>query len=125
MKRDEKAISFAVQEKALSDQKLLEIIKNACHEAEGDCGVLESAVGALCWGRVVGWHGLRTMHSSRTMKRYEKYLRIKSFKTVLPARTEHSIRMYGIVLADKFKKFWQAISGGLVPAGKAKRIVEM
>jgi hypothetical protein len=124
MKRDKKAESYAVQAKSLSDDDLLEIVKNACYEWEGDCTVFESAVGALCWGRVVGWHGLRLMHSSRTFKRYEEALGVK-FRDVLPDRTAHSNRMNGIRLAEDMGKFWQVITAGMVPAKDAKEAFAM
>jgi len=116
-----KAESWRVQEQSLSDERLLEIIKDACYDGKGDCTVLESAIGALCFGREVGWHGLRTVHSSRTMRRYEGVLGVK-FKDVLPDRTRHSPRLWGIVLADKFGKFWQAIAAGKVSSQEAKMI---
>lgn len=102
----------------LGDERLLKIIRDACDEYEGDCTVLESAIGALVWGRVVGWHGVRLMHSGRTFKRYEEILKVR-FKEVLPARTKSSNRMHGIRLADNVGRFWQAVTSGLVPAREA------
>lgn len=111
--------SLAVQRKSMSDERLMEIIMEACHQFEGDSSVLETAIGALCWGRVVGWHGLRLMHSSRTFKRYEEILGIR-FRDELPERTVHSTRMNGIKLAENLGKFWQVITAGQVKAKDAR-----
>jgi hypothetical protein len=106
--------------KTLSDKRLLEILNTAQEQYEGDCTVLESAMGALVWGRIVGWHGLRVIHSSRTFKRYEEILGIE-FREVLPEQTEQSERLNGIRLAKKFKKFWQAISSGEISGRDAAK----
>lgn len=104
--------------KSMSDKRLLEIIEKACYEFEGDCTVLESAIGALVWGRVVGWKAIRLMHSGRTFKKYEEILFIK-FKDELPEMTESSERMHGIRLLKKVGKYWQAITAGLISARDA------
>jgi hypothetical protein len=116
--------SYRVQEGFLSDEDFLEIVKDACHEFAGDTTVLESAIGALAWGRVVGWHGLRVMHSSRTFKKYEEILNIK-FREKLKDRTIHSTRMNGIRLADGMGKFWQVITAGQVAGKDAKEAIKV
>jgi hypothetical protein len=119
MKRHNDKGSYEVQQESLSDPKLVEIIKDACTRFQGNCAVLESAIGALCWGRVVGWHGVRVMHSSRTMRAYEKILGVK-FREVLPPTTDHSERLAGIRMAKSLGKFWQVITAGMVPADEGR-----
>jgi hypothetical protein len=119
-----KSESLEIQTKSLSDKQLVEIIKDACFAYEGDCGVLESAIGALCWGRLVGWHGLRVLHSSRTFKNYEAILGVK-FREILPPRTDHSRRMNGIRMADNLGKFWQVITAGQVTGSESKKAVSL
>jgi len=105
--------------KRMSDEKLLEIIAKAVEEFEGDCTVLESAIGALVFGREVGWQAIRLIHAGRTFKRYEQILGIK-FREVLQERTDTSRRVTGIRMADSLGKFWQVVTAGMVPASKAK-----
>src|SRR3954452_24357815 len=102
----------------MTDTELMEIIDRACTEFEGDATVLESAIGALVFGRLVGWHALRLMHAGRTFKRYEQILGVK-FRDVLPDRTDQAGRLRGIRLADNIGKFWQAVTSGLVSAREA------
>src|SRR5688500_7468568 len=97
--------------KKLSDERMLEIIEKAVDRYKGDVTVLESAVGALVIGRLFGWHVLRLIHSGRTFAKYEGILEIK-FREELPERGPEAHTIYGIKLADKIGKFWQAIAGG-------------
>lgn len=97
---------------------MLAIIERACKEFSGDCAVLSSAIGALVWGRVVGWQPLRLMHTGRTFKRYEEILGVK-FREVLDPTTDQSERMHGYRMMKKIGKFWQAVSSGKVPARDA------
>ena len=101
-----------------TDREMLRIIDEAVNEFEGDAAVLESAIGALVVGRVVGWKALRLMHNGRTFKRYEEVLGVK-FRDVLDEVTDQSERMMGYKLAQKMGKFWQAVSSGLIPAREA------
>ena len=101
-----------------TDKRILEIVEKACFEFTGDCGILEAAIGALFWGRVVGWQPLRLMHTGRTFKKYEEILGIK-FKDELDATTDQSERMHGYRMMKKIGKFWQAVSSGTIPAREA------
>ncbi len=105
--------------KRMSDAEMVEIITRAWKEFEGDCGVFMSAVGALVLGREVGWQGVRVCMSSATYRKYETILGIK-FREHLPERTKDSRRIRGIRMADDFGKFWQALSGGMIPATEGK-----
>jgi hypothetical protein len=98
-----------------SDGELVEIVDRACNDYVGDATVLESAIGALVWGRVVGWQALRLMHTGRTFKRYEEILGVK-FKEVLDPVTDQAERMKGYRMMKKVGKFWQAVSSGTIPA---------
>lgn len=105
-----------------SEKDMMDIIRKAITDYRGDSSILESAIGALVWGRHIGWHGLRLMHSGRTFKRYEDALGIK-FKDVLPTRTDKSRRLNGIRYLDKISetvgKFWQVVTARMVSAKEA------
>jgi hypothetical protein len=109
--------------KRLSDEEMLKILQDAWEEYKGDCSVLMSAMGALVLGREVGWQGIRVTMSAATFRKYEKILGVR-FRDVLPDRTKNSRRIRGIRIADGLGKFWQSLSGGLIPATEGK-IVEL
>ena len=94
-------------------------ICTAWEDFSGPTDVAESAIGALIVGRLIGYDGLRVIHSWKTLRKYEEILKI-SFKETLPARTPDSRRITGIRLADKFQAFWKAIAGGVSSEPNAK-----
>jgi hypothetical protein len=104
----------------MSDERYATIIETAWAGFEGDCGVFQSAAGALAFGRLVGWQAVRVTMSAATFRKYEKVLGIR-FRDELPDRiAPEAERVRGIELADKFGKFWQALSAGLIPAQEGK-----
>lgn len=107
-------------EKELLD--LFDIICQAWHDYEGQCDVIESAIGALILGRLVGYDGLRVVHSWKTLRNYEEILGV-AFKD-LPERTADSRRVNGIRYAEKFKKFWKALAGGIASEPGARELVK-
>ena len=105
--------------KALTDAEACEIIEKAWIDFEGDSSVFMSAAGALMLGRAVGWQGVRICMSASTYRKYENLLGVR-FRDRLPDRCHDSTAIRGIRLVDGFGKFWQSLSGGLVPALEAK-----
>jgi hypothetical protein len=103
----------------LSDEDLAKLIADAWDDYVGDCTVFMSAVGALAFGRHVGWQGVRVCMSAATYRKYEKILGVR-LRDVLPARTKDSAVIRGIRMSDAIGKFWQALSGGMIPAGEGK-----
>ncbi len=103
----------------LTDERFLEIVKRAVNSFEGYADTVESAVGALAFGRRYGWQALRLIHSGRTFRKFEEVLDLK-FRDVLPERTRYSRKVAGIRLADAAGKFWQVVTAGMVPAREAK-----
>ena len=98
----------------------LEVICQAWHDYEGDTPIFASAAGALIVGRLMGYDGLKVMHSWRTLRKYEAVLGIK-FDEVLEARTKDSRRLNGIRYAESFQAFWKAIAGGVAQMPDAKK----
>ena len=90
----------------------LDIICRAFENYEGAAEVIEGAIGALLIGRLVGYNGLRVVHSWRTLKKYEGILGIE-FGKLLPEKTEDTDRINGIRYARKFKAFWKALAAGV------------
>jgi hypothetical protein len=111
--------SFEVQRASMDDERFLEIVMTAVKEFEGDSTVLESAIGALAWGRVIGWQGIRLLHSYKAMTKYEKALGVK-FRDELPPLTPHSRRMAGVRMMQGLGKFWKVVTAGMVPVREGK-----
>jgi hypothetical protein len=108
-------------EQMIFDDETREIISKAIYNFEGQLEVLESAVGALILGKCLGWQGIRVLHSTQTMKKYETFLGVK-FREVLKDRTVFSRRVSGVRLADGFDKFWKALAVGVFGTPEAKLI---
>lgn len=77
---------------------------------KGQMPVLESAIGALAIGQKFGWRVLQIVHSSATLKKYERVLDLK-FKDVCPERTDLSRKSVGLAVADKIQSFWAVALG--------------
>jgi hypothetical protein len=99
----------------------IDLICRAWEDYEGQIDVFESAVGALFVARLGGYDVLRLAHGSRTLRRYEKILKI-SFKQYTAERTDDSHRIIGIRRAEKFKQFWKAIAAGIGSEPGAKEV---
>jgi hypothetical protein len=87
-----------------------DIVKRAFDKYGGDYTVLESAVGALFLGFIIGWKPLVIIHSPRTIKRYEGILGVK-FKDFMPESTDTSDRSKGYEVARMLDNFWHGVSG--------------
>jgi hypothetical protein len=85
-------------------------IKKAFDNYKGDLTVLESAIGAMFLGSIIGWKPIVIIHSPRTVKRYEQILGVK-FKEFLPDETDISDRSKGYELAMMLDNFWQGVTG--------------
>jgi len=96
-----------------TDEQMIEIVHNALEVYEGDATVMESAIGALFMGRILGWKALRVLHSNVTYHKYEKALGIR-FIEVLPERTPHARMLNAVRIADAMGDFWAYITGGRV-----------
>ena len=78
----------------------------------GQFDELDSAIGMLVLGRLVGWKVLALIHNKRTIRKYEAILGInarEAFEETGPLTT----KSLGFELAEKAGKFWKAVSGDL------------
>ncbi|HEU5046443.1 MAG TPA: hypothetical protein VFT64_01220 [Rickettsiales bacterium] len=94
----------------MNDKELLKIIDAAAKDFSGICTEMETAIGALVFGRHVGWKPLLLMHDKKTLRKYEKILGIE-FRDVLPEVGELSDKSVAWKLAQKASNFWKAVSG--------------
>ena len=113
MKKQSRIYVMPAQEsiKLIADDDLATICK-AWENYEGNVEIIEAAIGALIVGRLVGYDGLRMIHSWKTLRNYEGILCVK-FKEILPTTTPDTDRINGIRYAKKFKALWRALAAGV------------
>ncbi len=115
-------VASATESRKWMKDEDFDVISRAWENYGGQSEVIESAIGALLMGRLIGYEGLQVIHSWSTLRKYETILGI-TFKEVLKLRTPDSRRINGIRYAEKFKQFWKAIAGGVSSEPKAKDVV--
>ncbi len=71
---------------------------------------LESALGMMVLGRLVGWKVLALIHNKRTIKKYEKILGI-DVREAFPEVGPLAHKSVAFVAAEKLGAFWKAVSG--------------
>lgn len=87
-----------------------DLILVALQEFKGNCTTMESALGALVFGRHFGWRVLKMIHNPTTYRNYEKLLNVR-FDDVCPERTDYTQRNVGVRAADQMKSFWAVVTG--------------
>ena len=94
-------------------------VRERIREFNDQFPVLESALGSLIMGRVLGWRALYLIHSPATIKKYEKHLGLQ-FKgkapwnpdeDVMPERGAFAELSNAIVISDNLNEFWNIITG--------------
>lgn len=91
-------------------ESLMPIVTKAIREFKGQGPELESAIGMLFVGHAYGWKVIHLIHSTATVRKYEKILDIK-VKEEFQAETSYSDRSYGYSIAKKLSNFWKAVKG--------------
>jgi hypothetical protein len=82
----------------------------AIKDFSGDLTELESALGMYLLGRHFGWRPLVIIHNKRTIKKYEKILKI-DIRTEFDAEGPDALRSNGYNAARLLSNFWKAVSG--------------
>ena len=82
----------------------------AIKEYKGDLTHLESAIGAFLLGQKVGWKVLFLAHDRRTIKRFEKILKV-DFRKELPEDGVWAHKSYAWKALKKITNFWKAVKG--------------
>jgi len=94
----------------ISDKQTIEVINTAIKNFQGNSDILESAIGALHVGRLMGWKTLYLTHATFTIRKYEKILGL-SFREVLEDETELSSKSIAFKAVQKVSNFWKAVKG--------------
>ena len=89
---------------------LMKRIDDSTYEFQGLFEELESALGMLVLGRLVGWKVLLIIHNRRTIAKYEKILGI-DIREEFPEEGPHAYKSLGYTLAVKAKEFWKVTTG--------------
>jgi len=106
----------------ISDTETIKIINAAIKDFQGNSDVLESAIGALHVGRVMGWKILYLTHSTSTIRKYEKILGL-SFREVLDDETALSSKSLAFKAVQKVSNFWKAVKGE-IPNIRSQEFIE-
>lgn len=94
-------------------------LANRVMQFKGNFDVLESALGALIVGQLIGWRVLTLIHSSRTMKKYQDVLEL-DFKgklpwdpdqDVMPAEGSFARKSLAYDVSLKVGDFWKVVRG--------------
>lgn len=94
----------------LKPAELVALIDNAITDFKGNTEELENAIGALMFGRQIGWRPLFLIHSPKSIKKYEKILGV-DFREVMPAEGLKAKRLVAWILAEKVTNFWKLVKG--------------
>jgi len=92
--------------------KYLQIVEQATARFTGVFDELESALGMLMLGRLVGWRVLVLIHSKSTLRKYEKILDINVREFFEPeGPLTHKSASYEFL--QKLGAFWKGVSGDI------------
>ncbi|MGH8737562.1 MAG: hypothetical protein ACREVC_09415 [Burkholderiales bacterium] len=102
---------------AADAHRLARIANTAATHFRGDFGELESAIGMLFLGPLVGWRVLILIHNKRTIKKYEHILGIE-IREEFPETGPLTDKSVGYQLAQKLNAFWKAVAGEIPLEGR-------
>jgi hypothetical protein len=91
-------------------QELSKIADKAAVEFSGVFDELESAIGMLMVGRLVGWKVLVLIHNKRTIKKYEEILGI-NIREAFEPEGPLAGKSVAFEVAKKVGNFWKAVNG--------------
>jgi hypothetical protein len=93
-------------------QRLMKIADRAAAEFNGNFDELESAIGVLMLGRLMGWKPLLVIHNKRTLKKYEEILSINA-REEFPEVGPLANRSVGWGVVQTLSNFWKAVNGDI------------
>lgn len=92
-------------------QDLIKQTVDSTVEFEGQFDELESALGMLMIGRLVGWKVLVLIHNKRTIRKYEEILGGINIREVFREEGPLAHKSLGLKIAKQLGKFWKVVSG--------------
>ena len=132
--QEELAAAVASLADLFGDEHLAVHLADRVRLFKGNFDHLESALGALVVGRLVGWETLRIIHSNATFNRMENILGVR-FREPLPwapdgappllkKRGVYAQKSYALRFVDKVDDFWAVFQGKTDITKKQRRIFE-
>ncbi len=94
-------------------QALVKKVEDCVYSFTGNFDELESALGMMFIGPLVGWRVLVLIHNKRTIRNYEKILGI-NIREAFPAEGPLTFKSLGYEVVQKLQKFWKGVSGEIV-----------
>lgn len=92
------------------DKDLQIIVREAVTAYKGDARVLESAIGALFLGTLIGRKPLLLIHGGSAIRRYQDILGV-AFRDVMPDEGPLSHKSVGYGIARRIGDFWASVGG--------------
>lgn len=96
--------------KSESELELVHLADQATKNFQGQFHELESAIGMLFTGRLLGWKVLYLVHSKATIRKYENILGIK-VREFFPEVGPLANKSLGWRIAQKLSNFWKEVTG--------------
>lgn len=96
--------------KEMTDKEVVELIDKAIDRFAGNSDELASAIGVFMIARKIGWKPTYLLHSTKTMKKYEKYLGINLRETMqdVGPKARKSVAWKA---AEGISNFWKLVKG--------------
>ncbi len=91
-------------------QALLKLVEDRIYGFVGNFDELESAIGMLFLGPLIGWKVLVLIHNKRTIRKYEEILGI-NIREAFPAEGPLTYKSIGYEVVQKLQQFWKGVSG--------------
>ncbi len=95
------------------NDELVNLLDNAVKDFKGDSTTLESAIGMLVMGRLIGWRVIVLIHDKTTIKKYEKILGV-NIREALPEVGTLAHKSYAWKAVQKVGNFWMAVKGDIL-----------
>ena len=92
-------------------QDLVKRVEDIIKDFKGQFDELESALGMLMMGRLLGWRVLVLIHNKRTIRHYEEILGGINIREMFPPEGPLAHKSLGLELVKKMGNFWKAVSG--------------
>ena len=98
-------------------QAVLVKVQDSVYNFAGNFEELESAVGMLFLGPLLGWKVLVLIHNKRTIRKYEEILGI-NIREAFPEEGPYTYKSIGYEWVQGIKKFWKGVSGEVAVEGR-------
>lgn len=103
----------------MNQQETKKTIDIAIKKFSGDFTTLENAIGAFLLGQKVGWKVLYLVHDRRTIKKFEKILKV-DFREILPEEGPWARKSYAWEAMKTISNFWKAVKGEITIENRKK-----